>query len=113
MNIRLEKCVRILNDLVGYCHDRGASQYHMSLRHKYGVGYMSIRAQIDSISEETLRTLSDELRVPRQREIEQNYWGLSGSADTNEDVALLGMLTDHAEVEYKDGFLHIQMWRHD
>lgn len=113
MNIHLEKCVKIMNDLVAYCNHHGATEYNMYLCHKDGIAQMTICAPTRDIGADRLRELCEELNLPRRREIEQNYWELSGETDTDEDLALIGMMIDRAVVEYRDGALHIQLWRHD
>ena len=113
MNIHLEKCMRILSDLVAYCHYQGATEYKMYLNHKDGIAHVTISALTKELEDDKLQALIQELNLPRQREIEQNYWELSGETDTNQDLALIGMMIDYAEVEYKDGALHIALWRHD
>lgn len=111
MNVPLEKSMRIISDLVAYCSRAGADEFQISLSQQDGYAYMTISAPIAHLTPETLQELSDGLKVPRQHEVEQNYWELTGESAMATELTLIGMMIDRSKVGYRNGVLHIHAWR--
>lgn len=110
MKFKFEKDMRILSDLITYCHLLGALDYHIDMASNNGVFEFTIRCGIDYVEQRTLDELRAELGRGRRREIEQDYWGLTGEGDDACELTLIGMMVDEAEVAYKDKIftLHVK-----
>lgn len=64
---------------------------------------MTFRAWEVNLDEESLYELKQHLQSPRLHELEEYYWGLSGNElSASNELSLIGMMTDEAEIEYKD-----------
>lgn len=112
MNHELEKCMRIITDLVFFCHFEGAEHYAIDLDHSEdGYYQMRICCDVAALNREDLVQVAKALNQHRQREMEQNYWELSGETESSGELTLVGMMTDKAKVEYEDGKLTILLWR--
>lgn len=111
----LEKCMRIINNLVVFCYSQGASECNISITHhdKDMVAYMTVSCPIPGLDQSVIQGFSDELNVPRQHEIEQNYWELCGESEMSDELTLIGMMIDEAKVGYVDGVLYIHVHRQD
>lgn len=109
----LEKGMRIMSDLVTFCHNRGGKKFEISFSHQDGTTTLTICSPINHLDNELLESLRSELSIPRQPEIEQNYWELSGECEMSEQLTLVGMMIDQAEVNYRNGVLHIQIQRYE
>ena len=73
--------------------------------HIYSLG------KIKDIREEELTELINILNTERQHEIEEYYWNLLSESEEDSELAIVGMMIDQAEVEYKDDILKIKLLR--
>jgi len=114
----LEKCMRIINDLVAYCHSNGAEEFNVTLRRfasegngggaaKKDVTEINVACPMPPIPEAEYESFVAKLNLPRQHEIEHDYWELSGESEMSSELSLVGMMIDEAEVRYEGGKLHI------
>lgn len=115
MYLHLEKCMRIVSDLVGFCHIEGAEEFQISILHdkKNRTSNITISCPIPDLSQKTLNNLAEELSLPRQHEVEQDYWQLNGESEMSGELTLTGMMIDSAEVRYEEGILYILIVRED
>lgn len=113
MSLNLEKVLRIVNDLVGFCYAEGGEEFQIFIKHDKSVSSLTISSPIANLSPQIVEELAHELDLPRQHEIEQNYWELSGEAELSGELTLVGMMIDEAKVGYRDGVLYIHAIRRD
>lgn len=111
MKFRFEKNMRIMADLAGFCNKHGARDYHMDLETPEGQTLITVRSAVPHVPAQALEQLKYALSLPRQQEVEQNYWGLSGDGETDSELTLVGMMVDEARVDYSDGVLTIYVKR--
>lgn len=112
MRLRFEKNLRIACDLLTLCHTLGATDYKMDLSTKDGCTQFIIRANILHLKPGALSEMNESLSVPRQHEIEQNYWALSSEVESAE-LTLVGMMLDNVTIEHANGMLTITASRFD
>ena len=114
MSLELEKSMRIINDLVSFCYYEGAEEFTMTLKHNANESTMMVvTACIENLDPRVLEKIRHVLSLPRQHEVEQNYWELSGETEFSAELSLIGAMTDKVEVEYEGGVLQIRVWRDD
>lgn len=65
-----------------------------------------------NVTQERANYLNTAFNKPRQPAIEEYYWQIMGSHDTEDEVTLLSMMTDAASVEIRDGNLYIELLRY-
>ena len=111
MKFEFEKKMHIMSDLVNYCHMLGGNDFKIEMSTKEGIFHCHIYCLVPQLPDEILDELIRDLSIPRQKEIEQNFWGLSGELDPETELTLVGMMVDRAEVEYKDGQLRVHCLR--
>jgi len=107
MKFKFEKNMRIVSDLIAYCHRMGSSDYHIDMKLRKNVSVFMVSAPTPKLTDEDLADLEEVLNAPRQHEVEQNYWGLGGESETNPELTLLGMMIDDARIDFNDGVLTI------
>lgn len=111
MKLRYEKSIRILNDLLGYCHFLGGDVLHSDLELLDGLTRVRVVAELPHPGEEEMDCIRRLLGMPRQREIEQNYWNISGEEEIEGELSLVGMMTDRYDIHYEAGALRITVER--
>lgn len=110
MRFEFEKDIRIMADLAVHCHRLGAKEYKMDMSCDGEVFTFCIRCKIKPLPQNDLEELETQLNRPRQREIEESYWGLTGE-DSDSHLTLVGMMLDGADVRYSGGELTISARR--
>lgn len=65
-----------------------------------------------NITEARADYLNTAFNKPRQPAIEEYYWQIMGSHDTEDEVTLLSMMTDAASVKKQDGNLYVELIRY-
>lgn len=111
MKYMFEKQMRIMTDIMTYCHMLGAKAYNIEMKTVDDVFNLDISCDAENVTSLVLDELDTELNRPRQMEIEQNYWGLSGDVDTDCELTLIGMMVDRAVITYDGTTLHIHAER--
>lgn len=112
MKFRFEKNMRILYDLISYCHGLGARDVDIKLHGDDQQFRLILDCEIPNLNPEELEILNTELNRPRQHEIENNYWGLSSVTDYDSELTLIGMMIDECDIQYQDEKLHIEVVRY-
>ncbi len=111
MKVKIDKALRLSNDLVAFCAAKGASDFQIHLNQQKTETSITITAPAPLITPEDVDYLSQTLNLPRQHEVEQNYWEITSDLEVTDDLTLVGIMIDTATVEYEDGVLHIHVWR--
>lgn len=112
MSLELEKSMRIINDLVSCCYHQGAEEFRIYLKHNEDASTkMQVACPIEGVTSEALEEMRRVLHLPRQREVEQQYWELSGETEFSGELSLVGAMSDQADVTYEDNVLCITVKR--
>ena len=112
MRHEFEKKMHIISDLLAYGNARGADELEMSILKKEDRTIFTVRARPTTLTEQDLEKLLGDLNAPRQHEVEQNYWGLSGESQSYSELTLVGMMSDEAQVSYDGRTLTIILERY-
>ena len=113
MKVEFEKKMRIVGDLLSYCHLKGAVEFHVDMTDQKDAWLFIIKAYPLDISEEEFEELRKNLYAPRQMEIEHDFWGLMGESESFSELMLVGMMSDEAGIEYHGDELTIMIKRYD
>ena len=111
MKYKFGKDMHIMVDVLTYCHKLGAEDFNIDVKTSGGVFELSLRCHIENMPDGELEDLRTELGRNRQKEIEQDYWGLSGEVEADCELTLVGMMVDEAKVSYEDGVFAIDIRR--
>lgn len=113
MRNRYEKTIRIVTDLLGYCRYLGATEFHTDFSLKADKTVICVVANVEQITQAQLEELDTELCIPRQPEVEQNYWNITGNEDVGPDLSLVGMMVDKSRIQYEKKQLTICVERYE
>lgn len=111
MKFKIEKNIKIINELIAYFYKLGTVDVHIDLSSDNENSYFNIYGQVDSISKDELESLANILNTPRQYEVENYYWNLGGECEFDCELTLVGMMINSAKVSYKDSILKISIIR--
>ena len=113
MKFKIEKNIKIINELIAYFYKLGTVDVHIDLSSDNENSYFNIYGQVDSISKDELESLANILNTPRQYEVENYYWNLCGECEFDSELTLVGMMINSAKISYKDGNLKISIIREE
>ncbi len=111
MKFKLEKKIKIVNDLITFFHIHGNSNIHIDMSSDNTYSYITISGKVKSISEEEIQSFSTILNAPRCLEIEQYYWNLGGQSESDCELSLISSMVDSAEISLVDEVLTIKLIR--
>lgn len=100
MGQRLEKNMKILDELVSYCAKRGARNVDMNINLMENSTTLTVSAPNTTITDYDLLTLKEALECDRQHEVEECYWCISGEDNFGDELALAGVMIDSADITY-------------
>lgn len=111
MKFKLEKNLKILNELISYFHKHGADNLHIDIENTEDTFYCIICGSVPNLKERQLEKLDKILNCPRQHEVEQYYWNLNGESELDGELTLVGMMIDKVEISYENSVLELKVWR--
>lgn len=104
---RLEKCMKIMEELVSFCAKRGSRDIDMNLHFENKISVISIVAPNTVISNDDIEFLTEALHSDRQHEVEECYWCISGEDYFGDELTLAGVMIDSAEIFYDGNILKV------
>lgn len=113
MKLKLEKKLKIVNELITCFHKLGGDKVTLDLDFDGNNTSFIIKGKITNLSEIEVEGLSQLLNTPRQHEVEQYYWNLNGESELDCELSLVGMMVDEAELTYNNDILTIKIKRID
>lgn len=111
MNEVQQKMMRVLNELLHYYFDLHMEDISIEILQGKTESSLILSGYPSVVDRDELKELSKKLNRPRQEELEDYYWNLVGSVDSSEQMDLVSMLIDSANVELDKGKLTIQVYR--
>lgn len=106
-----QKLIRVLNELMHYYFDLRMEDISIEILQGKTESSIIMSGYPSIVDREELKELSKKLNKPRQEELEEYYWNLVGTVDSSEQMNLVSMLIDSANVELDNGKLTIQVYR--
>lgn len=111
MKFKLEKKLKIVNELITCFHKLGNTDIHLDLSCDSNNTYFTISGEIFNLTNNDIDSLNKILNTPRQHEVEQYYWNLNGESELDCELSLVGMMVDKADISYLDNILTIKIMR--
>ena len=113
MKYHFEKSLKIINELMTYIHKLGATDINVNFKKENSTTIFLVWGKINSITNDELNNLNMILNTHRQHEVEEYYWHLGGEEESDEELALVGMMIDTAEIDYSNNILTLKIYRND
>lgn len=111
MNEVQQKLIRVLNELLHYYFDLRMEDISIEILQGKTESSIIMSGYPSVVDREELKELSKTLNKPRREELEEYYWNLVGTVDSSEQMNLVSMLIDSANVELDNGKLTLQVYR--
>lgn len=108
-----KKATKIIAELTMYFLALGSAQISSTILKEGDHGTITFRADYRPEDAQKLQELEKTLNQQRCDSIEEVYWELAGSGDFGESdqLMLVGMMVDRAEVRLEDEFVYVTLYR--
>ena len=107
-----QKIAKIVNALIEYFLSHQAKGIHLSIQEVDDGTRISLAMDEVHLSEKALEDLKHYLYMERQEEMEEYYWHLLGNDSETEEISLIGMMVDEAEVCANSQTLTVELTRY-
>lgn len=111
MGHRLEKNIKILEELISFCVKRGGRDINMNIKFESEFTVISLSSENTLVNDDDLQDLKDAIQSDRQHEVEECYWCISGEDYCGDELTLAGIMIDSGDVIYKNNKLEISAKR--
>lgn len=111
MKHEMKKVSQIVNEMISMLLLDGAEDLQISIKRVENTTHIELVQKQCFYDESFIEKLIEELNIPRQHEIEGYYWQLAGENECENELCLVGAMTDSAEVNYSDGMLTVKLTR--
>lgn len=113
MKFKFEKNLKIINELMTCLHKLGANNINVNMCTEEDSTNFLLWGETPDLTQEKLETLINALNTSRQHEIEEYYWNIIGEYETDNQLSIIGMMIDNAEVTFNNKILTIKLCRID
>ncbi len=98
------RLVKIIDELLVFVAGYNADDIDINIKKEKNVSTVTMKAKLNQkIESKKLDKVKKLLSAPRQHEMEEYYWGLTGNDTTPScELALIGMMTDAHELKYDE-----------
>lgn len=98
------KLVKMLDELLNYIYYLGSKEVDVNIKELEDVFQISIECNyMEGLPERKIEKLIKGLNVPREEDMEEYYWELAGECDIDNDLSIIGMMSDEAYVDVLPG----------
>ncbi|MEJ6950504.1 hypothetical protein [Natronospora cellulosivora (SeqCode)] len=105
-----QKTIKLVSELTAFFFKAGATEMDINIKDRNDEVTISLEAYIKDMPTDFLEAL-DDLNTPRQTQVEEYYWELAGENNQYQELTLVGMMTDNAEIYYEDNLLEVIVYR--
>lgn len=113
MKYYFKRNLKIINELMTYLYKLGSKNINVNLHKDENKTSFVISGEIDNIDIEELNKLDTILNTKRQHEMEESYWHLGVESETEDELALVGMMIDSAIISYTNSIIKLEILRND
>ncbi|MBS4538260.1 hypothetical protein GOQ27_07280 [Clostridium sp. D2Q-11] len=112
MNHEIKKISKIIDELSTFCLLHGAKLMNMSVENNKD--HFKIILEMDNLdySNKKVSRLEKLLNCPRQAEMEEFYWELTGESDHDSELSIVGMMVDKADIVFEENSLKLTLYRY-
>ena len=101
----------MVDELMNYLFYLGAKNIDIAVRNKPDRFEIYMEGDYNPEKDSKISALVMALATEKQEEMEEYYWGLAGDCDVDNELHLIGLMTDEATVDEIDGKLYIKLVR--
>ncbi len=102
---------RIVDEMVTYFFSIGATDINVNIKEEETQYKIFVKGNYLEKYKEKLIKLKKCLAYPKQEEMEEYYWELTGECDVDTELTLVGIMTDKVEMKITDDYIEVVLYR--
>ena len=106
-----KKTIKIISELIGFCYDSGIKDINVDIKREKKEVTITIIGKTKKDIGEKVDGLRRMLNTPLEPQMEEYYFELVGETGHAEELSLVGMIIDKAEVYYTKDRLEIRVYK--
>ena len=107
-----ERLSKVIDELLTYLFSIGATDLTIKIQERKNDFKIHIQSNYSQAEKDKIEHLIKALHFPKQEEMEEYYWNLTGTSNVGTELFLIGMMIDEAQVNVRDTRLEIELYRH-
>ncbi len=113
MDFTRKKVTTIVDELTTFFFSVGSDDMVVKIKKKEDGFHIFFASSFDTKLRKAVEHLEENLTKGRAPEIEESYWGLTGSGDFRDEseLILVGAMIDSAQVEICEGYATLNLFR--
>jgi len=112
MDHEIKKISKIIDELITFFLLHGTDKMNVSIESTEECYKIHIDCNNINCSDKKVQLLNNYLNSPRQPEVEEYYWELTGESDIAPELSLVGAMIDKAEIDFKGTSISITLYRY-
>ena len=104
-----KKTIKLTNELMGYCFNAGIRKLCVDIDNQVDRVIITIQGRTPKDIEDEIHELRILLNSQKEPQMEEYYWELMGETDHTQELSLVGMIIDRAEIYYRDRMLEMRI----
>ena len=108
-----KKVAKIVEELTMFFFSVGATKMNSGIEYDGMHAKITFSSDFELEYKRKVEDLEKYFNEPKNAGMEDIYWGLAGTGDPGEpgELILLGMMIDRAEVDVRDGFANLVLYK--
>ncbi|KXZ39456.1 hypothetical protein SAMN05661008_00358 [Alkalithermobacter thermoalcaliphilus JW-YL-7 = DSM 7308] len=107
-----KRITKIVDELVIYMFYLGGTDISVNIKEEDDFFKISLKSNYSFSKKNKIEKLNTALKCSKQEEIEEYYWELAGDCDIDNELALIGMMTNEVEIDYDDHYIELTLYRY-
>ncbi|TCK92892.1 hypothetical protein EDC19_2048 [Natranaerovirga hydrolytica] len=106
-----KRVCKIIDELTTFLLFVGATDININVKNREKEYLIFINSDFERKNEKQIQKLIKGITSPKQEEIEEYYWELTGESDVSGEFNLVGIMIDKAEVKVEGNHISIELMR--
>ncbi|TCT12140.1 hypothetical protein EDC18_11439 [Natranaerovirga pectinivora] len=106
-----KRVCKIIDELTTFLLMIGATDIDVNVKNRKEDYMITIKSDYRKGEDKKIERLIKGVTSPKQEEIEEYYWELTGESDVEAELNLIGIMIDKAEVNVTADLIEIELYR--
>jgi len=106
-----KKIIKIVDEIMFFLFANGSTEITTKVTEEKERHVIYIWGNFDKKNKDNFDKLIKLLSCPRQRDMEEYYWELTGDSDQFTELTLVGMMTDEVQVDMQEDSIELILYR--
>ncbi len=112
MKQEIKKIARIIDEIVThFLYSLESSRFELTYSEEEDAFVLAFAFHGVQLTPDAIARLRKQLKGDRQPELEDYYWQLMGETEEDNELALVSMMVDEAELEYEGETIRLRLQR--